>query len=259
LKQKIALGAALLVLGLAAESVAQPVLPFYRGMGMELPPREIVGIVRAAGMDPVSRPVLRGRAYSMLALDPDGQVVRVEIGARRGRILRIAPAAHPRYADIPPSYSRPPGLIPDAQGPDDIPNAYPGDGEDTPTGSSSVGEPVGPSRRSAIPNPSMQSAAPPLPRPRPKLAAAHSPAADSKPMQPAVPPTGQGADAKPTAGAMQGAPAQQGADAKQGAEAKEGADGKHGIDTKQGAKAKEATGAIATSANPSWHGIEQQE
>jgi hypothetical protein len=257
LKQKIALGAALLVLGLAAESVAQPVPPFYRGMGMELPPREIVGIVRAAGMDPVSRPVLRGRAYSMLALDPEGQVVRVEIGARRGRILRIAPAAHPRYADIPPSYSRPPGLIPDGQGPDDFPNAGPGDGEDLPTGS--AGESVGPSRRSAIPSPSMQSATPPLPRPRPKLAAAHSPAASPDTMQPAAPSSGQGADAKPAAGAVQGAQAQQGAEAKQGAETKEAADAKHGVDTKQGASAKEATGAIATSANPSWHGIEQQE
>ena len=54
-------------------------------------------------------------------------------------------------------------------------------------------------------------------------------------------------------------PAGQGAEAKHAAGAKLAAEVKERAEAKQGDDAKEVTGAITTSATPSWQGIEQQE
>jgi hypothetical protein len=219
LKQKIALGAALLVLGLTASggSLAQPVPPYYRGMGAPLPPDEIVTIVRSMGLDPIGRPARRGGAYSLHALDPAGREIRVELDARRGRVLRIGPVAAPRFADLPPPHGRPPGLIPDGSLPDDRPGADAPDEGDGPSAAPprSAGEPMVPGRGSAASQSAVQS--PPLPRPRPRLAATHSPAAGPT-EAPAAPPASQASDDN-----------------------------------------NETTAAIVTSADPAWHRVEQQE
>jgi hypothetical protein len=220
LNQKIALGAALLALGLTVStaSLAQPVLPFYRALAPELSPQQIVAIARASGLDPVSRPVRRGRAYTLRALDASGREVQVDIHARRGRILDVAPVAERRYADIPPPGGRPPGLVPDGYDPDEL-SAAPGRAEADNPPAAAPGPPAersAPGRGIAVSPPALPSAAPPpLPRPRPRVAATHSPPPDPTP--PAAPPPSSAAEAK------------------------------------------DQTGAVATSAGPAWHAIEQQE
>jgi hypothetical protein len=98
LKQTIAITAGLLVLGLAtagdALAQAAPVYP----AATQLPPYEIVAIVRSTGLEPVSRPVWRGQVYALHAVDPAGHPVRVTVDSRLGRIMSVTPAAHPRFA-----------------------------------------------------------------------------------------------------------------------------------------------------------------
>jgi hypothetical protein len=223
LKQTIARGAVALALALTAATAsrAQPIT-YYPRIGMELPPHEIMVIVRSTGLDPVSRPVRRGPVYSLRALDRDGREVRVEVDRVRGHILRVAPVAALRYADIPPSYGRPPGLVPDGYDLDEprapSPLPYPPDYEDGPAASDRAppGEPAAPERGSAGPRPAAQTVAPPLPRPRPRLAATHSP------------PAAEPAPAPPPRGGEQ--------------------------------RENGTTGTLATSSSkPPWHGIEQQE
>lgn len=192
MKQKIAFCAALLAFGFPDSETAhaQPMLPFYQGVRAELPPHEIAMIVRSSGLDPVSRPVRQGGAYSVRALDMAGREVRVVVDARRGRILRVGPVAGSNYVDLPPSYARPPGRIPD-QDPDDVPSGADGPPANPPvTARGPAGEPIGPGR-AALSHSAAPSGAPPLPRPRPKLAAAHSPASEIA--APEAPPANRGA------------------------------------------------------------------
>jgi hypothetical protein len=66
----------------------------HRAFGAEvLPPYEVVTIVRSAGLDPLTRPFLRGRDYVIRAIDRHGREVRVVVDARRGEIMRVAPVA----------------------------------------------------------------------------------------------------------------------------------------------------------------------
>lgn len=67
-----------------------------------VPPREIVMIVRSAGLIPTSQPALAGATYVVRAVDPYGTPVQVMIDARNGYILSVRSAA--RYAPRQPWY-----------------------------------------------------------------------------------------------------------------------------------------------------------
>ena len=215
MKQKIAFCAALLAFGFPDSEAAraQPMLPFYQGVRAELPPHEIAMIVRSSGLDPLSRPVRQGGAYSLRALDMAGREVRVVVDARRGRILRVGPVPGSNYVDLPPSYARPPGRIPDQESEGPASPAVPLDADGPPVNPalnarSPAGDPIAPGRGLAPSNSAAQSGAPPLPRPRPKLAAAHSPA--SEVAAPEAPPANQGAKAKDSSSTVATSPAWQG-------------------------------------------------
>ncbi|MPZ37022.1 MAG: hypothetical protein GEU95_02985 [Rhizobiales bacterium] len=75
-----------------------------------LPPNEILMIVRASGLRPLTRPARRGGRYLLLASDNMGGQLRVVVNAHNGRIVRASPAYDPRFADHP--VRRPRGLVP---------------------------------------------------------------------------------------------------------------------------------------------------
>jgi hypothetical protein len=180
LKQKLTICAGLLAFALAGAAPARAQLvPVYRGFAA-LPPYEIMAIVRDEGFDPLGRPVRRGPVYWVRALTPAGQQVRVVVNARMGRIIAVTPADM-RYAApmLPPPYARPPravatpprGADPRMIAPDEF------DEFDDGLRPGRYSSPPAPGRIGA-PEPSVQPrisntpSKPPLPRPRPKLAAA---------------------------------------------------------------------------------------
>jgi hypothetical protein len=210
LKQVIALCAGLVAFAATASAgdLAQPALPgypapVYPGYALGLPPHEIITIVRSAGLEPLQRPGRHGPAYALRAVDPSGQEVRVIVDARSGHILSVVPVLGPRYAVLPPPYGRPPGriaVVPDGYGPNSR-IAAPPPGVDGPlvTAPGMGGPPVAPGRPPAAgapPNRDAQ-AAPPLPRPRPKVATAQSPAAPAANPAPAVAPQASAASVTP--------------------------------------------------------------
>lgn len=83
-----ALAATLLAVPVAAEAQR-----LAQRAGPELPPYEIVTIIRSAGYDPIGRPVRRGATYALRAIDEDGTQVRVIVDAHYGEILSVAPLA----------------------------------------------------------------------------------------------------------------------------------------------------------------------
>jgi hypothetical protein len=236
LRIKIALCAGLLAFGVSASerALAQPVPPYYPGAvypgpvypgyARGLPPHEIVAVVRSAGLDPLSRPMRRGPVYALLAVDHAGQEFRVTVDARLGRVLRIVPMPGARFAApvvVPPApYGRPPGsiaMVPDGYGPNSRIAALPPGGEGPPeSGPGLAGVPTGPGHAPAVgaapghapavgaaPRPAAQ-AGPPLPRPRPKLAATATDPSTSKPATGAAPQVSQSRQAatKETTGAV---------------------------------------------------------
>ena len=74
-----------------------------------LPPSEVLMIVRASGLRPLTQPARRGPHYVLLASDNMGGQLRVVVNANNGRIINAAPAYDPRFAYQP---VRPRGLIP---------------------------------------------------------------------------------------------------------------------------------------------------
>jgi len=116
--------------------------PGLAGAQVSVPLDQITANVRAAGLQPLSRPMLRGAVYYVRAINPARGEMRVAIGARSGRVLsatRIAhklpartasehgPAPQPQpsvigrgYSEAPPavlsveSRTMPPGTMPDA-------------------------------------------------------------------------------------------------------------------------------------------------
>lgn len=197
MKQRIAYATLVALCGLAAPAALhaqtmQPYGGFYPGMFGALPPHEIVAIVRSKGLEPLSRPMRQGGAYTLRAADSAGRVVQVTVDARMGRVVRVAPAA--RTEAMPPPatpYPPPPGApapypVPPAADralPDVSPgNArilgtvpYPDDdfepiGQTAPTGATPAAGPHAVAR--AVPPP-------PLPRPRPKIEGTSVPAASA--------------------------------------------------------------------------------
>jgi hypothetical protein len=94
--------------------------------GAVLPPYEIVTSVRSAGLDPSTRPVLRGRVYVLRAYDATQFEKRVVVDARSGEVLSVRDAfvaAAPGYTPYDPRYGhyeppRPPGAVARAVPPD---------------------------------------------------------------------------------------------------------------------------------------------
>jgi hypothetical protein len=122
LKQHLTLCAALAVLGVAGIATADaqsyyyygaphyyygaPRPPAYVGPRMYrpgLPSHEILAIVRASGLRPLSQPVRRGpRAYTLVAAARGGERVQVVVDAYAGGIRRVNPIAMRPYGGAPP-------------------------------------------------------------------------------------------------------------------------------------------------------------
>jgi hypothetical protein len=113
---KTAFAAGALAVSLTSSAWAQsPRVP----AGAVLPPYEIVTSVRSAGLDPSTRPVLRGRVYVLRAYDATQFEKRVVVDARSGEVLSVRDAfvaAAPAYTPYDPRYGhyeppRPPGAV----------------------------------------------------------------------------------------------------------------------------------------------------
>jgi hypothetical protein len=203
LKHSLALAACLIVFAVPAK--AQPLLlppPAYAHVVpmAALAPHEIALVMRSGGLRPLHRPVRQGRVYVVRAINPRGEEVGAVVDARSGRILRINPMLIPPNALPvgPAPYGRPPERM--VASPDGTmsgllaelpPPAAPGSSASMPR--AAAGAPSPP-----------QVGAPPLPRPRPKVAATQAPARtaiDAQPPTSAVAPP-IAAPAQPSAPAI---------------------------------------------------------
>jgi hypothetical protein len=152
----------------------------------ELPPYEVLTIIRSARFDPLNRPVRRGPNYVVRAIDRIGTEVRVIVDARSGRILSALPtdAVLPPGAPA-PAYGPPRLRRPFVAGRYDYPPpyGYPPAADLAPEVDPAPGYPASP-RTSAVP-PAQHSAAltpprTPMPRPRPAVTSAEeAPAKDA--------------------------------------------------------------------------------
>jgi hypothetical protein len=135
------------LIGLAAsEALAQP--GWYRPFA-DVPPYEVMRLVRARGLTPISRPVLVGPNYVVQAADRNGDLKRVVVDAEFGHILRVVSLNRPPPPPAPPAWARPPRPL--DYDDDDVVSALP---------------------PGVIPQTKPRTAAvTPLPRPRPALAA----------------------------------------------------------------------------------------
>jgi hypothetical protein len=155
-------------------AVATPAAAQYYGAEVDIiSPREATEVVRAAGLDPISRPVWRPGRYIVHAIDRYGRELRVIVDARMGDVVRAVPASG--YADIPPRGYEPyprPEAYPRAE---PYPHASmpPAEMEAPEEEFDNAGVPppgasphVIPAPRSAAPAPSRSSALPAAPKPQ---------------------------------------------------------------------------------------------
>ena len=183
MKHVMALRVVAVMLGLApcGPLLAQPVQPVYPvpypdtypapppGYFGGLPPREIVAIVRAKGLEPLSRPMRQGSVYGLRALDPSGREMQVFVDARGGRILRVVPT--PRLGGMSPPYPMPPGrMLPDGISPNSRISGAPGPADDM-LPDERISAPAGTPGAASATSPRTAARAP-LPSPRPKMEAA---------------------------------------------------------------------------------------
>jgi len=215
------------ILGLASSpALADPMRLAQAFLGGALPPREIVAIVRGAGLVPITAPIRDGSTFALRAIDRYGTPVRVVVDARFGDIVSVR-----RIVMANPM--RPPGVRPpDLLGPlpsdvdDDgermapprvipgVPPKPPADGSavESPSkpaaeGSAAVVPSKPPPKRKPVPNAENAAAKAdqvPLPSPPP----GNMPAADSKnegEQAPSSPPSKTaGAKDEPKVGAIKG-------------------------------------------------------
>jgi hypothetical protein len=204
MKKQLAICAGLLVLGIASAQIgAAQAQGIYASPGpfepsAVLPPYEIMSIVRSTGLAPVTRPMRRGAYYVLVAVDRVGRQMRVVVDAQLGDIVNMRPAmaAGPFGPETAPSpdtassnaaYAARPS--PDNAGPNSgsplpprpisstravapPPASAPVSAGPTSTGAQSTSPPstsAAPQTRLAVAEPALPPA-PPLPRPRPKLA-----------------------------------------------------------------------------------------
>jgi hypothetical protein len=220
LKKHLTLCATLLVLGTGGVATANaqsyyyygaPRPPAYVGPRMYapgLPPHEILAIVRASGLVPLSPAVRRGpRAYVLTAAGRGGEPVRVIVDAYAGDIRRVSPVVAMRPYGAPPvaEYPYDPrtrgALVEREFAPvqrdlrPPSPGAYPrGNSGATLTPPRSVPNPRVANAPATIQTPTAKPQHAPLPRPRPDVAAAPSaptptvPPPAAAPVQPQVAP-----------------------------------------------------------------------
>ena len=183
MKPQIAFAAGTALIGLCLSLAAsgplgaQTLYPgYYPGIFGGLPPREVVALVRSKGLEPLSRPVRQGPAYTLRAADSAGRLVQVVVDARLGRIVRIVPTTRP---DAPGSLPYPPSPpaaerdVPDGGSPRVLAMPYPPD-DFEPIDQAPPAVPA-----VAAPRPSARSLPPPPPRPRPQLEAASNASASA--------------------------------------------------------------------------------
>jgi hypothetical protein len=152
-------------------AAATPAAAQYYGAEVDIiSPREATEVVRAAGLDPISRPVWRPGRYIVHAIDRYGRELRVVVDARMGDVVRAVPVGG--YADIPPRgyepYPRAAMPPAEMEAPEEFDDAGVPPPDATPhvipaPRSSAV---TAPSRSAALPKPSAPKQAP-LPRSRP--------------------------------------------------------------------------------------------
>jgi hypothetical protein len=107
-----------------AQNLTRP-LAGGRAPARMLAPADIIIDVRRAGFEPISRPVLRGPVYVLVALDESDIDVKLTVDARSGRVLWLSDVIGARYGGYYaypawPRYGRPPAP------PADIPDTGPG-------------------------------------------------------------------------------------------------------------------------------------
>jgi hypothetical protein len=203
LKKQLVICAGLLLLGLGTP-VAATAQPVYSDPA--LPPYEVMSIVRSTGLAPLTRPTRRGPYYVLVAVDRVGRQMRVVVDAQLGDIVNLRPAlaagsygpemglpsdpagagaaygSHPGGASsLPPTPPRPIPSARTAAAPSaNTPGANtPGANAPNPSApnvnaANAAPGVASPPTRLAIAEPPLPPA-PPLPRPRPKLASNEAP------------------------------------------------------------------------------------
>jgi hypothetical protein len=106
-------------------SVASPVLAQTAHPAGRVPPEDVLSSIRSLGLDPATRPLLRGRVYALRAFDASHAEKRVLVDAHSGEVLSVRAVAdtgpaeepyNPRYGHYEPP--RPPARVanvPDAE------------------------------------------------------------------------------------------------------------------------------------------------
>jgi hypothetical protein len=152
-------------------SFVSPVLAQTAHPPGRVPPEDVLTSIRSMGLDPATRPLLRGRVYALRAFDPSHAEKRVLVDARSGEVLSVRAVADAGPAEAPynPRYGRyepprPPARVAAAPGSEPI-----------------LDEPLFPrAGRGAPAAPAQRSAALTAPAPAPKAPAAIGAAKDNK-------------------------------------------------------------------------------
>jgi hypothetical protein len=168
---KVAVITALIGFG-ATEAMAQP--GWYQPFA-DVPPYEVMRLVRARGLNPVSRPMLVGPNYVVHAVDRNGEMKRVVVDAEFGEVLRVVSVNRPPPPAAPPGFTRPPRP------------SYDLDDDDTVAGLPPGPPPQAKPRTAAVT---------PLPRPRPALAPSPAVPKPEAAEQPAPKPDAPAAETK---------------------------------------------------------------
>ena len=92
-------------------SFASPVLAQAVHSGRPVPPQDVLSSVRSMGLEPATRPLLRGRVYVLRAFDASQSEKRVLVDAHSGEVLSIRASAEASPADT-PYPPRPPASVP---------------------------------------------------------------------------------------------------------------------------------------------------
>jgi hypothetical protein len=179
---------ACIAIGLASHvALADPLRLAQAMPAGAMPPREIVLVVRSAGLLPTSEPALTGTTYVVRAVDRYGTPLRVMIDARNGHILSVrrvamTEPAHPPYGAL--GMRDDTDLVP----PRGIPQRTPS-GPDRPPSAAPVRPPLPKPRAATVSGESAKPPAEPSPEPLSRLSRPPpSPAANEAARQESFPP-----------------------------------------------------------------------
>jgi len=89
-------------------TVASPVLAQTAHPAGRVPPEDVLSSIRSLGLEPATRPLLRGRVYALRAFDTAHAEKRVLVDARSGEVLSVRAVADAGPAEAPynPRYGR---------------------------------------------------------------------------------------------------------------------------------------------------------